>query len=146
MKHAELRSIIHNVADSLASGIGLLIGHYEMDVFGEASRSPDRSIIVDFLNGVVVEGECSPSLAAAVSRYRVALQELCSKAGGSFAEIREAKVRYWSDVLGLRLGDRYSVTLEDATGRRSTTEYAGIPGRRVKVMDQLGRLRPKASV
>ena len=29
MKHAELRSIIHNVADSLASGIGLLIGHYE---------------------------------------------------------------------------------------------------------------------
>ena len=142
MKHAELRSVIHNVADSLASGIGLLIGHYEMDVFGEASRSPTRSIIVDFLNGVVVEGECSPSLVEAVSRYRMALHELCSKAGGSIAEIREAKVRYWSDDLL----ERFVVSLEDAAGRRSTTEYAGIPGRRVKVMDQLGRLRPKASV
>lgn len=145
MKHAELRSIIHNVADSLASGCGLLVGVYDMDVFGEASRTPTRSITVDFLNGVVTEGECSPSLIDAVSRYPVALRELCSRAGGSVAEIREAKVRYWTDALGHRLGDRFAVTLEDAAGRRSTTEYAGHPGRRVKERDPLGRLRPKAS-
>lgn len=54
MKHAELRSIVHNVADSLGSGIGLMIGHYEMDVYGDAERSRERAITVDFLHGVVI--------------------------------------------------------------------------------------------
>ncbi len=35
MKHAVLKSVAHNIADSLASGIGLMIGIYEMDVFGD---------------------------------------------------------------------------------------------------------------
>ena len=42
MKFDELRSIGHNIADSLASGIGLLIGYYQMDIFGEA-RMPTSS-------------------------------------------------------------------------------------------------------
>lgn len=41
MKFDTLRSIGHNIADSLGSGIGLLIGVYEMDVFGEAAGAPD---------------------------------------------------------------------------------------------------------
>ncbi len=51
MKFDELRSIGHNIADSLASGTGLLIGIYGTDIFGEASRSPERFITVDFLTG-----------------------------------------------------------------------------------------------
>ncbi len=141
MKHAELRSIVHNVADSLASGIGLLIGVYEMDVFGEASRSPGGVLTVDFLHGSVVEGKASPSLVEAVSLYHAALAKLCSSAGGSVRELREAKVRYWSDYLR----HRFAVIIEDGAGRRSTTEYAGIPGQRVKIIDELGRLRPKPS-
>jgi hypothetical protein len=39
MKFGELKSIGHNIADSLASGIGLMIGVYEMDIFGEAANS-----------------------------------------------------------------------------------------------------------
>src|SRR4051812_27486612 len=44
------------------------------------------------------------------------------------------------------LSPRFAVTIEDARGRRSTTEYAGVPGRRPKVMDALGRLRPQPSI
>ncbi|WP_132568117.1 hypothetical protein [Rhizobium sullae] len=141
MKHGELRSIVHNVADSLASGVGLLIGVYEMDVFREASCSPGRVITVDFLRGEVIEGEVSSSLAGAVARYRAALDQLCRNSGGSVDALREARVRYWSD----HITPLFSVTIEDSAGRRSTTEYAGIPGKRVKAMDELGRLRPKAS-
>jgi hypothetical protein len=32
MKHDDLRSIGHNIAHSLASGIGLMIGVYNMDI------------------------------------------------------------------------------------------------------------------
>jgi hypothetical protein len=139
MKHAELCAILHNVADSLGSGIGLLIGVYEMDVFGEAARSPGGTLTVDFLEGIVAEGRPSSSLQRDVALYRDALVRLCENAGGSIADFREAKVRYWSDPLS----PRFSVTVVDRAGRRSTTEYAGVPGRRVKVLDELGRLRPK---
>ncbi len=51
MKHAVLTSVAHNIADSLASGIGLMIGVYEMDIFGEAAHSSEGFIEVDFLTG-----------------------------------------------------------------------------------------------
>jgi hypothetical protein len=119
----------------------MLIGIYEMDVFGEASRSPERAITVDFLSGVIVEGKGSPTLVKAASLYRVALRDLCSKAGGSIEDLKEAKARYWLTPLD----GRFAVTIEDAAGHRSTTEYGGIPGQRVKMLDGLGRLRPKPS-
>lgn len=138
MKHGELRAFVHNVADSLASGIGLLIGVYGTDVFGEARLSHDGSLTVDFLNGTIVEGGASKSLAAAVSLYREALAKLISDAGGSISALNEAKVRFWSD----RMDCHFAVTIEDSAGRRSTTEYAGMPGKRVRTMDRLGRPRP----
>jgi hypothetical protein len=141
MKHAELRAIAHNVADSFASGVGLMIGYYEMDVFGEAGRSPGGAIIVDFLHGTVLEGEASPSLRKAVGLYRDALAALCTNAGGSIEDFRELKVRFWASYTKAR----FTITVEDSAGRRSTTEYGGLPGQRVKVLDQLGRLRPKPS-
>ena len=141
MSHTKLRSIVHNVADSLGSGIGLIIGHREMDVYGDAERSRERAITVDFLHGVVIEGEPSTSLVEAVALYRAAFAELCSKAGGSIADVVEAKARFWSDPLNRH----FTVTITDRGGRRSATNYAGIPGQRVKILDPLGRLRPRPS-
>lgn len=142
MKHTELRAIVHNIADSLASGLCFVVGHYEADVFGEASRSPNGSLTIDFLSATVVEGTASPHLCKGVVLLRGALLRLCHEAGGSATELREARVRFWSD----RLNRRFEVTIEDDRGRRSITEYAGIPGKRIKVMDALGRLRPKRSI
>ena len=141
MKHAELRAIVHNGADSLGSGIGLMVGHYETDIYGEAHRSPTGGITVDFLEGTVIEGDPSASLAESVSLYRDALANRCLKAGGSIDDFVEAKARFWPDMLG----GRFSVTVAGKDGRRSTTDYAGTPGQRVKILDVLGRLRPKPS-
>jgi hypothetical protein len=142
MKHAQLRSVAHNIADSLACGVGLMIGVYEMDVFGEAARSPGGAIVVDFLAGSVVEGDASPDLRDAVALYRDALAGLCARHGGSIDEFRELKVRYWS----VHTGRRFAVTVEDASGRRSTTEYGGHAAQRLKVIDAQGRLRPKPHI
>jgi hypothetical protein len=139
MKHAQLRSVAHNIADSLACGVGLMIGVYEMDVFGEAARSAGGAIVVDVLAGSVVEGDASPDLRDAVALYRDALAGLCARHGGSIDEFRELKVRYWS----VPTGRRFAVTVEDASGRRSTTEYGGLAAQRLKVIDRQGRLRPK---
>ena len=141
MKHAELRAVVHNVADSIGSGIGLLIGCYETDVYCEARAAADGILVTDLLSGHVVEGQASKSLEEAVFLYKDALAKLISDAGGSVSELAEAKVRFWNDCLG----HRFAVTIEDCSGHRSTTEYAGIPGKRVKKMDALGRIRPSSA-
>ena len=79
MKHNQLRAIGHNIADSLASGVCLLIGCYDIDVIGEARKSSEGFITVDFLKGITSGGPASETLAKAVTLYRGALLTLCER-------------------------------------------------------------------
>jgi hypothetical protein len=137
MKFDELRSIGHNIADSLASGIGLLIGVYEIDVFDEVDRSPEGFIEVNFLTGTSSGALPSPSLARAFTLYGEALNSLCEKHGTSASAFRKLNARYSVDVAS----KRFSVTVEDQNGRRTTDEYIGSPGKRARFLDPLGRVR-----
>lgn len=139
MKFGELKSIGHNIADSLGSGIGLMIGVYEMDIFGEAANSPEGYITVDFLRGTTSGARPSLSLAKAISLYSEALGELCRKHGTAPEAFSELKARFSLDSHGRR----FVVTVGDCNGRRSTDEYLGLPGQRVMELDELGRIRPK---
>jgi len=139
MKFGELRSIGHNMADSLADGNGLLIGTYVMDVFGEAKRSAVGFIEVDLLTGVSSGAIPSPSLARAFELYAKALPRFCEKHGVSSAAFRTLSARFFGDG-HLR---QFIVTVENQEGRRATDKYAGVPGKRIKVLDRLGRVRKK---
>jgi hypothetical protein len=129
MKFGDLKSIGHNIADSLASGIGLLIGYYETDIFGEASRTPEGYIVVDFLNGTTEGGKPSPSLANAISLYRHALRNLCHRHGVEVSAFKTLKVRFAVDRV---YGGHFTVTVESHTGRISTDSYLGVPGKRIR--------------
>lgn len=139
MKFGKLRSIGHNLANSLASGIGLLIGVYQMDVFGEAQRSPEGYIEVDFLAGKVSGEHASRSLRRAISLYAQALPSLCMKHGCSVRGFRSLSARFSVDTIG----PRFEVTVEDQCGRRVTDEFIGSPGTYVRVLDASGRVRRK---
>ncbi len=135
MKIGILRAIAHNVADSLGSGIGLLIGVYEMDVFGEAKRSPSRSINIDFLKGKATGARVSSVLAAAVTKYREVLPKLCAKHGATIDDFKMLTAEYSSS------SRRIVVTVQDRIGRRYVDEYVGTPAKHVKILDDLGRVR-----
>ncbi|MDH3664592.1 MAG: hypothetical protein OEU92_32020 [Alphaproteobacteria bacterium] len=141
MKFGVLKSIGHNVAYSLASGCGLLIGTYNMDVFGEAARSPNGYIHVDFLSGLVTEGPVSKGLAQALLLYREALQDLCKRHEVDISAFRAFTSRYLADPRD----QRFIVTVEDQCGRRSVDEFSAHSGKRVMELDALGRLRPMKS-
>jgi hypothetical protein len=128
VKFANLKALGHNVADSLASGVGFMIGVYTMDVFAEATSSKDGFIVVDFLQGKCIEGEASCSLNRAAQLYRDALPSLCAKHGLDIADIVMLRVRYGVDAA---YGPHFSVTVEDSSKRRSTDGYVGFPGRRL---------------
>jgi hypothetical protein len=137
MKFDQLRSIGHNIADSLASGIGLPIGLYQTDVFGEARRQTGQGfIIVDFLLGTCASGAPSASLARAITLYRDALAELCKKHGTSPSAFRKLTAQYSMDALGRR----FVVTVEDQYGHHADDEYVGIPGKR----QSSGSFRPSS--
>ena len=103
VKHSAMRSIAHNLADSLSSGIGLLIGHYDLDIYGEAGQSGSGAIVADFIAGRVLNGDTSPSLTKAIYLYGEALNYLAAAHGGSREDFKELTVRFWSDQSGITL-------------------------------------------
>ena len=139
MKFDTLRSIGHNIADSLGSGIGLLIGVYEMDVFGEAAGAPDGTITVDFLLGTATGGTVSDTLAGAIAKYRDALGPFCAKHGASISDFRQLSARYSM----FNRERRIAVIVEDRFGHHCADEYVGIPARHVKALDAQGRVRTR---
>ena len=137
MKIATLRSIGHNIGHSVASGIGLMIGVYDMDIYGEAARSPEGFIEVDFLTGSTLGAAPSEKLANALALYRDALPDLCKSHGIQIEDFRELRVRFVpSGMFG-----HFVVTVEDQRGKRSTKEYVGTDGSRPRILDHLGRIR-----
>jgi hypothetical protein len=139
MKFKELEAIGHNIADSLGSGVGLPIGFYFTEVFGEASRSSDGDVVIDFLSGKSVSGDVSADLAGAVAMYRNALAVLCEKHGTTPSAFSQLAVRYST----INSRSTMLVTVADHLGHTSTMEFEGFSGRRTKVLDHLGRVRPK---
>ena len=137
-KFGVLKSIGHNMAASLASGVGLPVGYVTTDVFAEAARGPEGHVTVDFLSGRAAEERISEPLALAIVLYARFLPDLCRRHGVDFGDLRELTARYW------RVGsdDGFSVTVEDRSGRRCADEFSS-SGARIKVRDSLGRIRPK---
>lgn len=142
MKLGVLTSIAHNIADSLASGAGLMVGVYDVDLFGEVGRSPGGWIEIDFLAGDITGAEPSAALVRAVRAYSDALPGLCERHGAQVDAFRRLTVRF--SGAGALAG--FVTTVEDHDGRRSIDEYRGVPGRRLKVLDALGRIRPKQPI
>jgi hypothetical protein len=139
MKIGTLRAIAHNVADSLGSGCGLLVGVYDMNVFGEAKKSPGGVIAIDFLAAKAIQGKVSRTLASAIAKYRAVLPDLCAKHDASIEDFRTLTARYSGDLFDGRI----VVTVQDRIGRCYVDEYIGTPARHIKVTDHLGRIRTK---
>lgn len=127
MKFGELTSFGHNVADSLASGLCLMIGAYGVDVFGEAAASPKGHIIVDFVAGTATGSPISGELANAIKRFSELLPELARRHGLLAADICVLTARFGTDPVA---GPHYVVTVEASDGRRSVDQYTGVPGKR----------------
>jgi len=81
MRFSALKSVGHNIADSMASGIGMMIGVYDMNVFTEASSASAGYIEVDFLRGTYSGATPSLKLQRAIILYKRALPRLCKKHG-----------------------------------------------------------------
>ena len=134
-------AVLTYIADSLAGGVGLMIGVYDIDVFGEAAKSAEGFIEVDFLAGKSSGGQALPSLTRAVELYAGALEALCVRHGATPSDFRTLTARY----SGGPASGRFVVDIEDQAGRRSRDEYVGRPGARPKLIDPLGRVRRSRS-
>lgn len=141
IKFRDLKSIGHNIADSVGSGISLLVGAYEVDIFGEIRASADDHLLIDFITGTSSGAPTSEYLAEVISRLPEGLADLCAKHSVAPEVFKVLQARYAVD----QRGEYFVVTVEDQNGRRSVDTYWGSPGRRGKHLDHLGRIRTKRS-
>ena len=125
MRFGTLKSVGHNIADSLASGIGLMIGVYEMDVFGEAAATPEGFIDVDFLTGDASGGKPSAELARALRLYAQALPDLCQRHGVDVSDFRQLAARF----SGRPMFEQFTVTVVDRQGRRPARQRNDVGAR-----------------
>lgn len=137
MKHGRLCAIGHNLADSMASGLAFVIGYHPMDVFAEAASSPGGVIEVDFLKGGIVRGKASENLKTAAARFAEVLPVFCQENGAEAADFVSLSAAFDATALERRM----LLVVTDRNGYSSTTEYAGIPLKRVRVLDSLVRIR-----
>jgi hypothetical protein len=139
MKHNQLRAIAHNVAASIGEGCSFLVNVYDTGMHEALEDAPHGVITADFLRGTIEPPAPESQLSIAVSLVPAALPELCAKHGASVSDFLELKVRY---AVGIE-GRRMTVVVVDANGRRSETDYSGFSSKRVKSVDDLGRLRAR---
>jgi hypothetical protein len=133
MKLGKLKALGHNLADSFASGIGLLVGCYQMDVFAEAAASTEGYIKVNFLAGKSSGGTVSPSLSRAIELYRDELPSFCAKHGLNLADIKVLEARFGTDAA---YGRHFAATVQSCDGKLSTDQYVGVPGKRLRHVSQ----------
>ena len=138
MKFDVLRSVGHNIAHSLSSGVSLLVGEDGFDIHAEASRTREGTIEVDVLAGTVSGGQASPDLARVVAKLAAALPGLCERQGVSASAFRCLRARY----LGARDGG-FVVVVEDQAGRRAEDDYVGGSGGRPRLLGPRGEARRK---
>ena len=137
MKHDQLCAIGHNLADSVASGLAFVIGYHPVDVFGEAAASSGGLIEIDFLRGAITRGAPSPNLSSAALRFAERLPSFCSENSAEVSDFTALLVTFQATPTV----NRATLYVADRTGHRSATEYAGIPLKRLRVVDRLGRVR-----
>lgn len=136
MRFSALKSVGHNIAHSLASGIGEPIGIWFTKVFDEASAAPQGYVEVDFVGGTTSGSPCSLSLREAVALYsEKVLPDLCSKHGVDPNEVRAIRARF--EVTG-RVGPQFTVTVENSSGKRSVNRYIGFGGDRARFATREG--------
>ncbi len=126
MRFGELKSIAHNFAHSIASGIGLPIGIYGYDIFGEAQASADGYIEIDFIASRIYGGATSRVLTEALREYKTWLPTLIAKHGAEASDFAQLTVRFAMDVVQ---GPYFTVSITDMKGRSDKSTYSGYGGR-----------------
>jgi hypothetical protein len=128
VKFGNLKSLGHNIADSVACGMGFPVGVYVMNVFAEAESEEPGYIEIDFLSASTSGAPASSSLKRAIELYSQALPELAFKQGVDVKDIKTLSVRFGTDPV---YGPNFTVTVESMGGRTSTDRYVGMPGKRM---------------
>ena len=126
MRFGQLKSIAHNLADSISSGIGLPIGLYVYNIFDEAAASSEGYIEINFVSGAVKGATPSKVLSDALLQYKRWLAELAGKHGAAVSDFAELTARFGVDTV---YGPHFTVDIADQKGRTDTTTYSGMGGK-----------------
>ena len=141
MKHSKLHGVAHNYADSFAGGLSFVVPNYVLHthVFAEAAVNEEGYLVADFLTGKAHGAFPNGEVEDVLPLFKNAFPEFCDKHNVDASDYKALLVRFIADSDG----NRFVVTVEDRTGRRSSREYLGSQSKRSEALDELGRRRPK---
>lgn len=125
MRFGVLRSIAHNLGDSISTGLGLPIGLYGYDIFEEARSSSEGFIEIDFIAGTIRGAMPSTVLSDALLQYTRWLHALAAKHSATLEDFSRLTLRF-ADATPY--GRHFIATIADKRGRSDGTVYDGVGG------------------
>jgi hypothetical protein len=125
MRFGTLRSIAHNLGDSISTGLGLPIGFYGYDIFEEARNSAQGFIEIDFIDRAMRGAMPSAVLSDALLQYTRWLHALAAKHGATIDDFAHLTLRF-ADAGAY--GRHFIATVADRRGRSDSTVYDGMGG------------------
>lgn len=140
MKHGHLRSVAHSIADSLACGVSLMTGFFDLHIYEDAIRSEGGVLTVDLLNGRIVKGTPSGDVASAVLHIPREFDRICSTKGLTRSDCKSAVAHFYTTPITVG----FTLVIQDKSGLITEADFQGIPARRLMELDHLGRLRRRA--
>jgi len=117
----------------------MVLGVFDIDFLRELIASPDTTLVIDILNGVLIEGSASPELKMQISGCPNAVKEMCASEHIMIYDYRKIQAKFWLRRSQIRL----DLTIEDRRRKKTTAEYCGTPLKRVRQLDEHGRIRSK---
>ncbi len=146
MKHDTLHGVAHNFADSIASGQSFVVPYHviQTDVYAEAAENENDCLVVNILTAQAHGARSGGGVEAALPLLKSAFPAFCEKHGIRHSDYADFLIRFTRSARAVGRGSStYIITIQDRNGKRTSREYIGVPGKRSKVTDELGRPRPK---
>lgn len=125
MRFGTLRSIAHNLGDSISTGLGLPIGLDGYDIFEEAKNSSEGFLEIDFIAGAICGAMPSTVLSDALLQYTRWLHELAAIHGATLDDFSRLTLRFADSK---PYGRHFVATIANQRGRSDGTVYDGAGG------------------
>ncbi len=140
-----LVSAAHNAADSLSSGCALAFGLHDFPFWTLIEALPAPSIRLDLLDGEILSSppeQPTPEWVFLQAGFRAAAEQMPEFLRRNDCDPEQvARIGVEFQIVGPVKQYEAEITVEQKSGESSRETYVGLPLRRRRVIDQLGRVR-----
>ena len=140
MKKSHLRSVVHNLTDSLSSECSTFLGYAYSGLWEHIDRLPAQRLEVDLLTGVSTP-PVSTELQQHLKNFAHEVPKFLRGQHCDLSELSALRVEFRRSLMALPSRKEAIISIERTDGSKIVDRYVGDPLKRPQYLDIQGRRR-----